>query len=218
MYTHTHVILGAGRACAASRILQRPYLAPCSRARPRPPTQSEIIRSHAHAVLSKGHPNPHTHPLRAENIKRAMMRLVFVITLLASANAICDGQMADLTLVCNDNCQYPAQQSSSGCGWTLQDPCYQCCWYNCLTTEGGWCASQEYESCDIGGSCLIGHCLFGPSGGGGGGGSLGGGSIAGISIGSICGVVLLAGIVRCLCKRSKDHTDQLTEMTPPSIE
>ena len=150
------------------------------------------------------------------------MRLVFVITLLASAHAICDGQMADLTLVCNDNCQYPAQQSSSGCGWTLQDPCYQCCWYNCLTTEGGWCASQQYEDCELGGACLVGHCFIGPSGGGGGGGggggSLGGGPIAGISIGSICGVVLLAGIVRCLCKRSKDHTDQLTEMTPPSIE
>ena len=54
--------------------------------------------------------------------------------------------------------------------------------------------------------------------GGGGGGGLGGGSIAGAVIGSICGIILLAGIVRCLCKRSKDHTNQLTEMTSAAIK
>jgi hypothetical protein len=146
-----------------------------------------------------------------------MMRIAFVTTLLASVHAICDGQHADLTLVCNDKC-------------------YQCCWTTCLsyTIEGGVCGTdahgtQEYEDCVLGGSCLSGHCPIAPSGGGGdsydggdgggggGGGGLGGGSIAGISIGSICGAILLAGIARCLCKH-KDHSEHLTEMTPAAIK
>ena len=167
-----------------------------------------------------------------------MMRLAVMTTLLASAHAICDGQHADLTLVCNDNCQYQAQQTTSGCGLLWQDPCYQCCWTTCLsyTIVGGVCGTdahgtQQYEDCVLGGSCLAGHCPIAPSGGGGdsyeggdggsggggGNGGLGGGSIAGVIIGSICGIALLAGIVYCLCK-DKDHSEHLTEMTPAAIK
>jgi hypothetical protein len=170
------------------------------------------------------------------------MRLATVSALLVCVHAICDGQHADVTLVCNSACQYQAQQTSSGCGLLWDQPCYQCCWTTCLsyTIEGGACGTnnfgtQEYEDCALGGSCLVGHCPFAPPSGGGGGdggggggynydgddgggGGLGAGPIAGITVGSLVGVVLLAVLVRCLCKANRSHTEHLTELAPPAIK
>ena len=159
------------------------------------------------------------------------MRLATVPALFVCIHAICDGQHADVTLVCNSACQYQAQQTSSGCGLLWEDPCYQCCWTTCLsnTIEGGSCGTnnfgtQEYEDCALGGSCLVGHCPFAPPSGGDGGddgdddGGLGGGPITGITIGSLVGVALLAAFVRRLCKAGRSHTEHLTELTPPAIK
>ena len=169
-------------------------------------------------------------------------RIAFSLSLALSVSAICDNQRADLTLNCNSACQYVAKQSSSGCGVLWAEPCYQCCWNGCLTytIEGGTCGTmhgtQEYEDCALGGSCLSGHCPFDPpssggsygdaggsygDGGGGGGGfeasnGLGGGPIAGIVIGTICGVTLLSGIVRCLCKPKGASSAGQVELTPGS--
>ena len=87
--------------------------------------------------------------------------------------------------------------------------------------------TQEYEDCALGGSCLSGHCPFDPPSSGGsygdaGGGGfeasngLGGGPIAGIVIGTICGVTLLSGIVRCLCKPKGGSSAGQVELTPGS--
>ena len=155
------------------------------------------------------------------------MRLATVSALLVCVHAICDGQHADVTLVCNSACQYQAQQTSSGCGLLWDQPCYQCCWETCLsyTIEGGACGTdtfgtQEYEDCALGGSCLVGHCPFTPPSGGGGDddGGLGGGPITGITVGSLVGVALLAAFVRCICKASRAHTEHLTELAPPTIK
>ena len=162
-------------------------------------------------------------------------RIAFSLSLALSVSAICDNQRADLTLNCNSACQYVAKQSSSGCGVLWAEPCYQCCWNGCLTytIEGGTCGTmhgtQEYEDCALGGSCLSGHCPFDPpssggsygdAGGGGGGfeasNGLGGGPIAGIVIGTICGVTLLSGIVRCLCKPKGASSAGQVELTPGS--
>ena len=164
------------------------------------------------------------------------MRLATVSALLACIHAICDGQHADVTLVCNSACQYQAQQTSTGCGVLWDQPCYQCCWTACLsyTIEGGACGgifgTQAYEDCSLGGSCLVGHCPFAPSSGGdgggydyddddGGGGGLGAGPIAGITAGSLFSLVLLAAVLCCICKANRSaNTEHLTELAPPAIK
>ena len=153
------------------------------------------------------------------------IRFVVVLSTIAQAYSVCDGQHADITLHCNSVCQVPAQQTSSGCGALWQEPCYQCCWTPCLsyTIQGGVCGTshgtKEYESCALGGSCLLGTCPLEPSGDSYGGGGddtfgnddLGGGAIAGIVIGVICGVAILSAIVRCLCKKAS--TPDQVELT-----
>ena len=153
------------------------------------------------------------------------IRFVVVLSTIAAVSAVCDGQHAAVTLHCNSVCQYPVQQTSSGCGALWQEPCYQCCWTPCLsyTIQGGVCGTshgtKQYESCALGGSCLLGTCPLDPSGDSDGGGGdtfgetsgIGGGGIARIIIGVICGVAILSAIVRCLCKKAS--TSDQVELT-----
>ena len=44
------------------------------------------------------------------------------------------------------------------------------------------------------------------------------GAITGITLSSLCGVLILVGIIRSVCKRKTDHTEHLTEMEPPAIK
>ena len=62
-------------------------------------------------------------------------------TLVAIQEPFCDGQHS-ATVSCGP-CQYQRQMTSSGCSWTFQEPCNQCC-----------------DACDGSQTCIDGTCHF----------------------------------------------------------
>ena len=126
------------------------------------------------------------------------------------ALADCDWQSANWGLVCNDECQYVSQVSSTGCGWLDGEPCYHCCWNTCQDEAYTYCGTnaggkRDYEWCASGGACLVGHCPFI---GGGGDDDDSSPHVLGASLGTAGGMILCLFIAACVCKKRRDQRRQ----------